>query len=222
MLGYEQASKINDTRAKSEFIHTTNGTGNSLDFCLVADLSHNVVEHKDALHIVLSSDKGYTSAIGFLKGLGYRVIRVESLDNILDVALRFEYDFVEHSYPLDGLRLLEKDSCSNSFLADVSCIASTKTHIRYLDSDDLIKSTVNLRKVLTDKFFKKYAICIRPDYSLDNSIASIINRGTINIENIIDTLTNTRNLRVLKTSERRKELAQLIRENKRDLKEVKE
>lgn len=216
-LDFEAVSKIYKSKANSKFIRTKNGIQNSLDFCLVADLAYNAAKHSEEdLHIILSRDSGYDSAIEFLTAIGFKVVRVDNLCKILEVAIKFEYDLDEYSYP--NLSTLE---------SSVSDSTNNKDNIgKALKIDGYVKSLHNIKMALRDGFFKKYNTCINSGGNIIPIIDTIINRnadlvnGSINSVNIIKDIKNILNIRRLRTASETSEFLDLIRRNKGNLMEI--
>ena len=90
-----------NTKAKVSFIETENGNANALDFCLVADVCYNASINKKDIHIVYSMDKGYATAIDYLRSKGIRIKAVENAKDIIDASIREAYDMAEYDYPDD-------------------------------------------------------------------------------------------------------------------------
>lgn len=216
-LDFEALSKIYKSKAESKFIRTKNGIQNSLDFCLVADLAYNAAKHSEEdLHIILSRDSGYDSAIKFLTDIGFKVIRVDNLCKILEVAIKFEYDLDEYSYP--NLSTLEN---SVSYSKDNEGCSGKSLKI-----DDYVKSLHSIKTALRDGFFKKYNTCIKSDGNIIHIIDKIINSnvdlvsGSINSVNIIKDIKSILNIKRLRTASETSEFLNIIRRNKGSLIEI--
>ena len=117
-----------NTKAKVDFIETKNGNANALDFCLIADVCYNASMSKKALHIVYSRDKGYSTAIEYLRNKGINMKIVESASDIIDSSLREEYDLGEYDYPNEFFSE-ETDTSIGLSIADIAFLKTKLTKI---------------------------------------------------------------------------------------------
>lgn len=106
-----------NTKAKVDFIETKNGNANALDFCLVADVCYNASMNKKASHIIYSRDRGYLTAVDYLRGKG---IDIRIVDNAGDIIK----DSSDYSCEVDDL-----GNISSLSVADIEFLRSKITKV---------------------------------------------------------------------------------------------
>lgn len=117
------------TKAKVDFIETKNGNANALDFCLVADVCYTASMYKKAVHVIYSRDKGYYTAINYLRDRGIKVRAVENSKDIIDTALREEYDLAEFDYPDEFFDKTPEDLSISLSLEDTAFLKTKITKV---------------------------------------------------------------------------------------------
>ena len=72
-LSFAELDLLNASRCRVKYRHCRNGRPNAIDFCIMTQLGMSVRKHPNAIHLVLSRDKGYLSGIEMLRDKGYFV-----------------------------------------------------------------------------------------------------------------------------------------------------
>ncbi len=72
-LSFAELDLLNASRCRVKYRQCRNGRPNAMDFCIMTQLGMSVRKHPDAIHLVLSRDKGYLSGIEMLRDKGYFV-----------------------------------------------------------------------------------------------------------------------------------------------------
>ena len=72
-LSFAEMDLLDSSRCRVKYRHCRNGRPNAMDFCIMTQLGMSVRKHPDAIHLVLSRDKGYLSGIEMLRDKGYFV-----------------------------------------------------------------------------------------------------------------------------------------------------
>lgn len=84
-------SHILSAKCKWKTIEAEVGTCNALDFRLISDLSQRVLTAKKSEHIIISCDQGYDVIVRKLSNDGYKVMRLEAIN---DHTLRHLKDYI--------------------------------------------------------------------------------------------------------------------------------
>lgn len=72
-LSFAEMDLLDSSRCRVKYRQCRNGRPNAMDFCIMTQLGMSVRKHPDAIHLVLSRDKGYLSGIEMLRDKGYFV-----------------------------------------------------------------------------------------------------------------------------------------------------
>lgn len=72
-LSFAELDLLDASRCRIKYRHCRNGRPNAMDFCIMTQLGMSVRKHPNAIHLVLSRDKGYLSGIEMLRDKGYFV-----------------------------------------------------------------------------------------------------------------------------------------------------
>ena len=106
-LSFAEMDLLDSSRCRVKYRHCRNGRPNAMDFCIMTQLGMSVRKHPDAIHLVLSRDKGYLSGIEMLRDKGYFVGEIVmdevtgSFGWVSETADQKPYEVITHF--MDGL-----------------------------------------------------------------------------------------------------------------------